>query len=449
MKNIAIVLSAGSGTRMGNEVPKQYMKLAGKPVFQYCIEEFSKSSKIDEIYMVISKEDQLYVEEILKKFPNKVSKIIFGGRTRQESSRAGVYALPKNTDKVLIHDAARPFLNLTLINEVIDTLDYHNCVDVAISSDDTIIKIDCDKYIESIPDRNYLLRGQTPQGFKYPIILDAHNMSEKEDYCGVTDDCGLIIHYGLSKVYVIDGNSKNIKITKPIDLYISEKLCQLNSLSLMENTKKDSRKKTYIIYGHSYGIGHEIFELLKKEGHNVYGFSRSSGCDISDHGNIISSLKKVYDSEGKIDGIIVTAGIMHRNLLQNKNYSEIIDEININYVSSVLVTKESLKYLEKSGGGHIILYGSSSYTRGRESYSIYSSTKAALVNFVQAVADEVYSKNILVNIVVPERTKTPLREKNFGIEDPKTLLNPKYVAEKTLEILNLNVTGQTFDIKKK
>ncbi|MFW5593210.1 MAG: SDR family oxidoreductase, partial [Bacteroidales bacterium] len=119
-----------------------------------------------------------------------------------------------------------------------------------------------------------------------------------------------------------------------------------------------------------------------------------------------------------------------------------------NYMGTVNVALEAYPYLKETRG-KLVFFTSSSYTRGRAFYSIYSSTKAAIVNFVQAVAQEWEAAGIAVNCINPERTKTPMRVKNFGTEPDDTLLRSEDVAEVTVRSLLSDYTGQVIDVKRK
>lgn len=127
-------------------------------------------------------------------------------------------------------------------------------------------------------------------------------------------------------------------------------------------------------------------------------------------------------------------------------YEQIDEAIDINYKGMVIVAKESFRYLKESHGA-LMYYTSSSYTRGRMNYTIYSSTKCATVNFVQAIAEEWIHFGIKVNCINPERTKTPMRVKNFGVEDESTLLKSETVAEVSAKVLASDITGQVIDVK--
>ena len=130
------------------------------------------------------------------------------------------------------------------------------------------------------------------------------------------------------------------------------------------------------------------------------------------------------------------------------NYDTIANAVQTNYMGTVNVALAAYEYLKQTKG-QIIFFTSSSYTRGRAFYSIYSSTKAAIVNFVQAVAQEWDGDGIRINCINPERTKTPMRQKNFGIEPDESLLMPERVAEATLHTLASDCTGQVIDVRRK
>jgi len=449
MKTYAIILASGRGKRFKSQLPKQFTKLAGKLVIEHTISIFEKHPLIDEIIIVTLPEYISRVEElIIKNEWKKVSKILIGGNTRQESSFIGINSIKEPEALVLIHDAVRPLVSDRIISEVIKSLAKYDAVDVAIPSTDTIIEVGDNKIIKKIPKRDYYWRGQTPQGFKLSIIKKAHMLAKQDNFTEITDDCGLIIHYKLAKVFVVKGEESNIKITTPLDIYIADKLFQLRTIKLVEDTKLENLKgKVGIVFGASRGIGKSIVELAKKLNIKIFGFSRKNGIDISKERQVEKVLKEIYTKEGKIDFIIVTAGILRKKPLINFSLKEIMEQINTNYVGSINVAKLSFPYLKESKG-HLILFSSSSYTRGRAFYSIYSSTKAAIVNLAQALSEEWAQYGIKINVICPERTATPMRFENFGREPLETLLSPEKVAKVTLSVLNTEITGQVIEVTK-
>ena len=126
---------------------------------------------------------------------------------------------------------------------------------------------------------------------------------------------------------------------------------------------------------------------------------------------------------------------------------EILNSISVNYIGAVYVAKESFRYL-KDSKGMLLCFTSSSYTRGRSLYSLYSSSKAAIVNLVQALSEEWLPFGIRVNCINPERTRTPMRTQNFGIEPEGSLLEPEVVAAASLTTLLSELTGDVIDVKK-
>ena len=449
MKNIAIILSSGSGERTGLDIPKQFFKIAGKTVLEHTLDIFEKHNEIDEIILVsninyISLTQNLVLNNNYK----KVSKILIGGRTRRESSYIGISSINDEDANVLIHDAVRPFLNPKIITKCLSALEKYDAVDVAIESADTLIKVNSDHIIEDIPDRNMLRRGQTPQAFNLKIIRKAHELANKKDNISVTDDCGLILKFGLCKIFVVDGDDFNHKITYPIDVAIADKLFQMKSVDVSQHNLNELKNKVMIVFGASKGIGEAVSSMAAKFGAKVYGYSRKSGVDVRNIADVSKVLDDVSNKEGRVDYIVNTAGVLRMGQLDCRELNDIQNEIDINYIGCVNIAYLAKKYLSKTKGS-LILYTSSSYTRGRALYSIYSSTKAAIVNLTQALAEEWEKDNVKINVINPERTKTPLRFENFGNEPDETLLSPQKVAEATLNTLLSDFTGQVIDVKRK
>jgi ribitol-5-phosphate 2-dehydrogenase (NADP+) / D-ribitol-5-phosphate cytidylyltransferase len=223
-KNAVIILAAGSGLRFnGSNFPKQFIKLAGKTILEHTIGKFEQVELVDEIYLIVPQKFVSYTKKIVESNNFKKNiKVVIGGKTRQESSWLGILNCGINTSKVLIHDAVRPFIDKQTIINIIKALDQYPSVDLAIPLADTLIEVSPNKFIKKIPKREKYRRGQTPQGFRFEIIKTAHKMAQKDKLKNFTDDCGLIVHYNLADVYVIDGKQENIKITYPIDVNITE-----------------------------------------------------------------------------------------------------------------------------------------------------------------------------------------------------------------------------------
>jgi len=219
MKNLAIIMSGGSGSRMNSDTPKQLLKIGKENLLELTIKKFQEHPKIDLIY-IISHPDLIETTKRLvseKKF-SKVKKIIPGGKTRQISSKIGVLESEENHENILIHDSARPFISQELISRVLSKLEKDKAVTPVIDSSDTLIGIDDSGYVHKYLDRDKIKRVQTPQGFKREVILKAHSEADKASINTFTDDCSMIIQYKLSDVALVEGDPLNLKITYMEDL---------------------------------------------------------------------------------------------------------------------------------------------------------------------------------------------------------------------------------------
>lgn len=449
--NIAVILAGGTGIRLEKSLPKQFFKVAGKMVIEHAVDAFEKNELIDEIAIVINNHYLFMVEDmIIKNEWKKVKKVLIGGKERYNSSLAAVDAYHESKDANLIfHDAARPLISQRIINDVVKAMSQYKAVDVAINSADTIIEVQ-NNIITAIPERIKMRRGQTPQGFRQKVIAKAYELALQDENFKATDDCGVVKKYlPEENIYVVNGEEVNMKLTYPEDTYLLDKLFQLRSVEIqdIELTTASLSDKVMVVFGGSYGIGKSIVELGKLHKIRVYSFSRSeNNVDVSNREAVMNALEKVFQLESKIDYIINTAGILHKEPLETMNYENILDSINTNYLGMINIAIASLPYLKKSKG-HLLFFTSSSYTRGRAFYSIYSSAKAAAVNFVQAISQEWETLGIKVNCMNPERTQTPMRIVNFGNEPENTLLKPETVALRSIQTLLSDYSGQVIDVR--
>ena len=451
-KNIAVILAGGVGSRSGLGTPKQFFKVAGKTVIEHTVNVFDGHKLIDEIAIVTHPMYNREIEEmVVRNKWKKVKKILNGGQERYESSLTAIEAYSDQPDCALIfHDAVRPLISNTIIDDIIEALKTYNAIDVAVPATDTIIQVDKDgKVIERIPDRRFLRRGQTPQAFRQKVISKAYSIALKDPNFTSSDDCGTVVKYlPEEKVYVVPGEEVNMKLTYKEDSYLLDKLFQLRSTTVRDDADFSVLKgKVLAVFGGNSGIGAEIVEKARNYGAVAYSFSRSTtGTDIADRNAVGECLRKIASKQGHIDYVVNSAAILVREPLVTMNNDVLSNMISTNYNGMVNIAVESFPYLKQSHG-QLLLYTSSSYTRGRALYSIYSSTKAAVVNFMQAIAQEWEPDGIRVNVMNPERTKTPMRVRNFGNEPEGTLLDAASVADASLKTLISDLTGQVFDVR--
>ena len=451
IRNIAIVLAGGVGSRLGLSTPKQFFKVAGKMVIEHTIDTFERNPHIDEIAIV---SNPVYVPDVenivLRNGWKKVKKILKGGKERYDSSLSAIHAYEGCEEVNLVfHDAVRPLVSQRIIDNVCEALNTYQAIDVTVPAVDTIIEADGD-HIAAIPDRSRLQRGQTPQAFRLSVISEAYKRAFNDPDFKVTDDCGVVVKYMPEvPVHLVAGEESNMKLTYKEDTFLLDKLFQLRGSQAPEVPGKEHfGGRVAVVFGGSYGIGKDIATELRNAGAKVYSFSRSlTGTDVGNRRDVARALKEVADKEGKIDYVINTAGVLNKEPLCSMDYSIIQAAVQTNYMGTVNVALEAYNYLKQTQG-QLIFFTSSSYTRGRAFYSIYSSTKAAIVNFVQAIAQEWESVGIRVNCINPERTKTPMRVKNFGVEPDDTLLKSEVVADATVRCLMADYTGQVIDVKR-
>lgn len=454
--NIAVILAGGSGTRMGNDMPKQFLKVAGKQVIEHTIDVFEASKDIDEI-CIVSKADFVGDVEalVVRNQYKKVKKILQGGKERYDSSLAAINAYPDNDTNLLFHDAVRPLVTERIIHDCIVALRKYNAVDVAVQTTDTIIQVNDQDCIEHIPNRSSLRNGQTPQCFKRGTIKRAYDIALGDPDFRTTDDCGVVRHYLPEEpLFVVAGENFNMKLTYVEDLFLLDKLFQLRQIQgiqkrLTSATLQGIKEKTIVVFGGSYGIGGEIVRQIQDNGGQVFSFSRSqNGVDVSDSDSVEKALKQVSDTAGKIDIVINTAGVLIKEGLTSMSEESIRQSIDVNLLGVINVARAAFPYLQATKGS-LLFYTSSSYTRGRMMYSLYSATKAAIVNFVQAIAEEWHDMHIRVNCINPERTNTPMRVRNFGKEPENTLLPAVEVAIASLNTVCSDLTGEVVDVRRK
>ena len=456
LRNVAVVLAGGTGTRIGFSIPKQLIKIAGKPIIEHTIAALQASPVVDEILVMMAPGYLDEVREIVRsgRYP-KVSQILEGAGTRNDTTRAALAALGEGECNVLLHDAVRPLVSQTILAANVEALQSYEAVDTAITSADTVIEVTEESgTIADVLPRHRLRRGQTPQSFRLSTIRAAYEKAAQDPSFTATDDCTVVLRY-LPEVpiAVVPGHERNMKVTEPIDVYIADKLFQLTSADTPAALTADEYRarlegRTVVVFGGSYGIGGDIADLARRHGANVSTFSRSTtNTHVERRADIAAAARQVLGDTRRVDFVVNSAGILPRGELSDASEETIYSATEVNYLAPVFIAQEFFPHLARTGGA-LLLFTSSSYTRGRSGYSLYSSAKAAVVNLTQALADEWATAGVRVNCVNPERTSTPMRTKAFGAEPPETLLSSEEVAGKSLDVLLSDQTGQVIDIRR-
>lgn len=225
MKVSAIIPAAGLGVRMGSNVPKQYLLLNGKPILHHTLSVLDQCSIVDEIILVVSAKEIGNVEQQIQDSHPKVTKVIVGGKERQDSVYNGLQSLGSETDIVVVHDGVRPFVSADLIRETVEVARDSGAAITAIPVSDTIKKVNEKGLVECTIDRSGLWRIQTPQTFQFSLLKEAFTKAQADNFYG-TDE-GALIEYLGRDVKVVPGSEFNIKITRSEDLILGEKIAAL------------------------------------------------------------------------------------------------------------------------------------------------------------------------------------------------------------------------------
>ena len=222
--NVAIVVAAGKGTRLGGDRPKQFLELGGVPVIIHTLRQFERCTQINEVITVLPAEDSAGFESLAQKFElRKAKHAIAGGATRAQSVRNGLAAIA-SAEIVAVHDGVRPFVTPQEIDEVVVTAQKSGAAILAGAVADTIKRVEGDRIVETVP-RAELRRALTPQCFRFDILKRAYEQLDELESQGVeiTDESFLVERLGIA-IVTVEGSSRNIKITTESDLAFASQL---------------------------------------------------------------------------------------------------------------------------------------------------------------------------------------------------------------------------------
>jgi len=222
MRTVAIIPAAGLGLRMGGAVRKQFRPLGGLPLLVHSLRVFQSSPVIDAVILAVPEADLHYCRmEIVEPHAfSKVTRVIAGGKERQDSVRQALAVVEEGVHVVVIHDAVRPCVTETMVREVVQAAALEGAAIIALPMRDTVKQVGGDHLIERTIDRQPLWLAQTPQAFRRDWLEQAHRKAEAEGLAA-TDDAFLLEWMG-HPVRVVEGSGENIKVTRPEDLVIAE-----------------------------------------------------------------------------------------------------------------------------------------------------------------------------------------------------------------------------------
>ncbi len=448
----AILLAGGDGNRFGGEVPKQFLRLAGEEILLRSIQALA-SANIDELVIVSHPRWMDETERLVGQSGSTIpTLVVAGGASRNESTWNGLAALSAGDDDVVVvHDAVRPLLPHDVLRRSIDPIveGLADGTDTVIPSADTLVVVDGGVVIE-IPDRSRFRRGQTPQVFRKGVLVQAYEAARAAGDMSATDDCSLVLrHVPGARILAVPGDEVNLKITTRLDMVMADRMIQLRTIGMEEDATvaaslDDAR---VLVVGGSGGIGQAIAEEATRHGAKVETLSRSSGLDVRDAVEVRRLVDEVAARMGRLDHVIVTAGVLAVGRVSPEALPAIRETIDVNLTGGLNVAVAAYTHLCATRGS-LTFFASSSFTRGRAEYVAYSASKAAVVNMAQGLAEEWHDEGIRVNAVSPERTDTPMRRRAFPDESHALLLTPEEVARATVRLIRTDLTGQVLDVRR-
>ena len=219
----AIIVAAGAGRRIGGDVSKTYLPIAGRPLVLRTLDRIFSAKSVEKVVLVVAADELERCGALVRgdsKLRERPCLLQTGGQTRQQSAKRGLEKVGAETDIVILHDGARPFVSAGLIDRSVEAAAQKGAVVVGLPARDTIKVVGGDRLIQTTPDRSSLWEIQTPQVFQRELIVAAHEQAER-DGVEVMDDAMVVERFG-RPVYVLEGERTNFKITLPEDIWLAE-----------------------------------------------------------------------------------------------------------------------------------------------------------------------------------------------------------------------------------
>ena len=227
--NVAIVVAAGKGTRLGGDRPKQFLELGGVPIIIHTLRQFERSKQIDEVIAVLPADETAGFESLARKFElTKLRGAIAGGASRAQSVRNGLNGIA-DAEIVAVHDGVRPFVTPAEIDSVVAAARENGAAILTAAVADTIKRLEGEHIAETVP-RAWLRRALTPQAFRFEILKQAYEQLDELESAGidVTDESLLVERLGI-EILSVQGSPRNIKITNEADLALANSLLLLTT----------------------------------------------------------------------------------------------------------------------------------------------------------------------------------------------------------------------------
>ncbi len=222
MNTYCILLASGTGTRFGGDVPKQFVRVNGRMIVEYTLDACLRTDSIDELIVVVSKQWKDEVERLVAPLCGiKPIRVVLGGTTRGESCENGVAAIQEEDAKVLIHNGVQPFITPRVLGDCVDALDRYDAVSVGSPCIYTVLELDDSRELKRIVPRAHSVNDLGPECFRLPFVRKVFRCSNTDEI--FTNITGIVMKHNLGKVYVVEGDPSNTKITYKDDLLFAER----------------------------------------------------------------------------------------------------------------------------------------------------------------------------------------------------------------------------------
>ncbi|WP_328915522.1 MULTISPECIES: bifunctional cytidylyltransferase/SDR family oxidoreductase [unclassified Streptomyces] len=433
LRNVAVILAGGVGSRIGLPVPKQLLKIAGKSIIEHTLTVFEGAPEIDEVVVLMTPGHTQEIEKIVAEAGlTKVSRVLEGGSSRNETTLRAIEAIGPEECNVLFHDAVRPLISRRIITDCVKTLQEHEAVDVVIPSADTIVVVE-DEAITDIPDRSRLRRGQTPQGFRLSTIRKAYEVAGADPDFAATDDCSVVLRYLPDvPIKVVAGEEHNMKVTQPVDILIADKLFQLASHEAPEQLDEDEYRR--LLAGRTL--------VVVGDGDDLADLARAHGADVFTGGTGAEALRAAHTATGRIDFVVSAGGVPPTGPLAEAADEAVEEALRAAYLAPVRTARAAFPHLAATKG-HLLFH-----TAGRGDDSLRSAASAAVADLTRALAQEWSEHGVRVSCVNPERPSGPMDVRALAAGPEHTRPSGAEVARTSLDVLLAPFSGRVVDVRR-
>ncbi|MQA98346.1 MAG: SDR family oxidoreductase [Streptosporangiales bacterium] len=405
-RTVAVVLAGGVGERVGLKVPKQLVRLAGRPIIEHTIAAFQRAPEIDDILVMMAPGHTLAVEKIVAEGGyDKVVKVLEGGATRTETTWRALSALGEEECHVLLHDGVRPLVRHRIIADCVRALREHEAVEAAIPSSDTVVTVaeaSGGEVVREILDRSRLRRCQTPQAFRLSTIRRAYELAMADPDLVATDDAGIVVRYLPEvPVHVIPGSEHNIKVTHAVDLDIAERLLRPSLTPAPAGHDRGLLAgRTVVVFDGGCGAGGRLADLARAHGAYAAGLSAGFGDDVADPARVSAALAAAVEETGRIDHVVWFPAPPRLVRLADIEPVALAEAMRTAGAGPAVVARAAVEHLARDGGSLLL---ASAGENSPVDAGVTGAAAAGTPRLARTLAHEWSELGVRVNGLVPNR----------------------------------------------